>query len=814
MPRSFIVRLRKGGVTGNIVANSQVIELPDFAVGSMVGTEFTDGKLTGRVSTFLRRATVTKTLVPPLIPFTTTTRATTTTTTAATTTTTTVVTVPTTTTTTVAGTTTTTISRQTFLGLIYNFRMFKGTNLNAPITNYTVNETDAGFFTVKINILNQSSQSVIYWRASGVGKFPKPADVPDFSQGAGTFNARINVDSEITFYVGISADILANEGLEYFTIDFHFTPTYTDPAFYSSPAIAIEDTSPYYELALVSGTNLDDSDVTKKIRLRFSTSDASTRNLNTLTFRTNVGALINTQISSGTNTTLFNTTGSSIPYTVEFDLIAVQNSITSNVSARYYVTNTAGNDFAYYDLRIINGGGAITGPSTLTARWVPTIVNHGKNLALEWNSTGVTYVNVSLSNGQQYQNLLPNSSRDFIATTTWAGGNTVTATVRSYNGSSVLLNTVTATINIRSVIVTPSTNQVQEGATLNLNIGSTNIPANSMIYYRIKPNLTSPTLTAADFEIVDGQTQPGSLIGQKQLTGFTSVIALKMRNDLTTEGDEAFSIEVYYIDPVANQADYNAVNLKAEYLVNENEPTITVKDSSFARTSPLPSNVIYTPSNYQLNETDNRVLSITFDMTWTASIPIYWRVLAGTTSIADFDGAYSGTFNTRAGQSISESIVVRISNDLLSLEGTETFNIEMYLNPGDQPGTGFWRSETISIENTSRTLTRVDRVYFDNTGAVPSFMLTVYLSDNQATQVEIFGNYGRVFEAANSVKFSGVTFTASRTAVQVAYTDAPYITSTIDQYYSIKVLVTSLTGTTEHLDQLFLPAPPQESGGP
>lgn len=811
MPRSFIVRLRKGGVTGNIVANSQVIELPDFAAGSMVGTEFTDGKLSGRVSTFLRRATVNKTLVPPLVPFTTTTTVpVTTTTTVAATTTTTVA--ATTTTTTVAGTTTSTTSRPSFQGLVYNFRMYKGTNLNQPITNFTVNETDLGLITVKVNILNQSSQSIVYWRAYGVGKFPSPADVPDFTQGAGTFNAPLNTDREITFYVAMAADSLSNEGLEYFTIDFHFTPTYGDAPFYSSPAITIDDTSPYYTLTLLSGTEINDNDVTKKLRLRFSTSDAATKNPNTLTFRTNVGSLINTQITSGTNATLFNTTGGSVPYVVDFDLIAVQNSITSNVAARYYVTDTVGKDLAYYDLMVVNGGGGVSGPATLTVKWTPTVVSFNQAMTLQWNSTGVTYVNITLSNGQLFNNLLPNSSLAFVATNIWAGS--ATATVRGYDGSGALLQTETATINIRSVTVTASTNQVQEGSTVTLTLSASNIAANSTLFYRIKPNLTTPTLTVQDFDIIDGQIQPGSMIGQKSLNGFTTTIALKMSNDLTTEGDESFSVLVYYIDSNVNFADYNAVNLKAEYQVNTTEPTITVKDSSLSRTSPLPSNVIYSPSNLILNETDNRVLIITFDMAWSASIPVYWRVLAGTTTLADFDGVYSGVFNTRAGTTISESILVRVSNDLVTLENTETFSVEMYLNVNDAPGTGFWRSDTISIENTSRTLTKVDRVFFDNSGAYASFLLTVYLSDNQATAVEIFGNYGTVYNPTNHIKFNGVTFNDTRTSVSVTYGAAPYITSSISQYFAIKIFVTSPTGTTEHVDTLFLPAPPVESGGP
>ena len=80
MARKFVIRLRKGGPAGIIVANSQVIDIAPLSSDVMRPNNFTDGRLQGKITTLNRVASFIKTVSPAA---TTTTTSTTTTTTRA-----------------------------------------------------------------------------------------------------------------------------------------------------------------------------------------------------------------------------------------------------------------------------------------------------------------------------------------------------------------------------------------------------------------------------------------------------------------------------------------------------------------------------------------------------------------------------------------------------------------------------------------------------------------------------------------------------------------------------------------------------------
>lgn len=75
MPKKFVVRLRKGGVAGNIVANSQVITINSLTDGPIFPSNFEDGRLVGRILTTDRAANFIKSIIPRPTTTTTTTRA-------------------------------------------------------------------------------------------------------------------------------------------------------------------------------------------------------------------------------------------------------------------------------------------------------------------------------------------------------------------------------------------------------------------------------------------------------------------------------------------------------------------------------------------------------------------------------------------------------------------------------------------------------------------------------------------------------------------------------------------------------------------
>lgn len=75
MSKKFVVRLRKGGVAGNIVANSQVITIDPLTAGKIYPSNFADGRLAGRIVTSGRSANFIKGIIPkPTTTTTTTTR--------------------------------------------------------------------------------------------------------------------------------------------------------------------------------------------------------------------------------------------------------------------------------------------------------------------------------------------------------------------------------------------------------------------------------------------------------------------------------------------------------------------------------------------------------------------------------------------------------------------------------------------------------------------------------------------------------------------------------------------------------------------
>ena len=64
MPKKFVVRLRKGGVTGNIVANSQVITIDPLNAGKIFPSNFEDGRLAGRIITTNHAGNFIKNIIP------------------------------------------------------------------------------------------------------------------------------------------------------------------------------------------------------------------------------------------------------------------------------------------------------------------------------------------------------------------------------------------------------------------------------------------------------------------------------------------------------------------------------------------------------------------------------------------------------------------------------------------------------------------------------------------------------------------------------------------------------------------------------
>lgn len=244
MPKQFVVRLRRGSPTGSIVANSQVITINPLTGSTIFPSNFTDGRLQGKVTTNNRVANFLKTVmaVPPTSTTTSTTSTTTrppgTTTTTTlpagqtTSTTTKAITSSTTSTTTQAPGTTTTTTTQAPTGtpVITNWSPNPATN--------QINELTAREFTAQFTV-NDTVARTVYWKVVGnAGVTLEDFDGPtygNFVTGIGTVTRSV--------FVRAKSDAIM-ESSETFSIMFFVNQSdlYTDSnAFYVSPLVTIQD---------------------------------------------------------------------------------------------------------------------------------------------------------------------------------------------------------------------------------------------------------------------------------------------------------------------------------------------------------------------------------------------------------------------------------------------------------------------------------------------------------------------------------------------------------------------------------------------
>lgn len=241
MPKQFVVRLRRGSPTGSIVANSQVITINPLTGSTIFPSNFTDGRLQGKVTTNNRVANFLKTVmaVPPTSTTTSTTTqapgSTTTTTLPAgqtTSTTTKAITSSTTSTTTQAPGTTTTTTTQAPAGppSITNWSPNPATN--------QINELTAREFTAQFTV-NDTVARTVYWKVVGnAGVTLEDFDGPTY----GNFVTGIGTVSRSVFVRAKSDAIM--ESSETFSIMFFVNQSdlYTDSnAFYVSPLVTIQD---------------------------------------------------------------------------------------------------------------------------------------------------------------------------------------------------------------------------------------------------------------------------------------------------------------------------------------------------------------------------------------------------------------------------------------------------------------------------------------------------------------------------------------------------------------------------------------------
>ena len=222
-----------------------------------------------------------------------------------------------------------------------------------------------------------------------------------------------------------------------------------------------------------------------------------------------------------------------------------------------------------------------------------------------------------------------------------------------------------------SATVTPNATVVTEGTTITFSVASTNA-VNGTYYYTIEETAgPSSSLTTGDFT-------SGALSGTFTITGNSGSFPLTVTRDLTTEGDESFSVFVRsgsITGPVLGVS-----------------PIIDITDSSLT-----PSFTI-APSNVNEGSTASfTVENVGPDGTY------FFTVLNGTTANADFS-AVSGSFivsgSTGGLDNGTGSFNITTVSDRVT-EGSQTFQVQV--RSGSTSGTVVVTSAAVTINDTSLT---------------------------------------------------------------------------------------------------------------
>jgi hypothetical protein len=227
------------------------------------------------------------------------------------------------------------------------------------------------------------------------------------------------------------------------------------------------------------------------------------------------------------------------------------------------------------------------------------------------------------------------------------------------------------TIVIVSATVTPSTTTVSEGGSVTFTVVGTNT-VNGTYYYTIEETAGGEgTVTGSDFST-------GSLNGTFTITGNSGSIPLTIVRDLTTEGDESFSVFV------------RSESISGPVLGNS--PIIDITDSSITP--------VFTVTPASINEGSAgsfTVANVGVDGTY------FFTVLNGTTVNADFiavSGSFGVSGSTGGIDNGSGSFNITPTADRVT-EGSQTFQVQV--RSGSTSGPVIITSASVTVNDISLT---------------------------------------------------------------------------------------------------------------
>jgi len=311
-----------------------------------------------------------------------------------------------------------------------------------------------------------------------------------------------------------------------------------------------------------------------------------------------------------------------------------------------------------------------------------------------------------------------------------------------------------------SATVTPSSTAVTEGTTITFSVASTNA-ANGTYYYTIEETSGGVgTLTTADFS-------SGALSGSFTITGNSGSFPLTVTRDLTTEGDESFSV---YVRSTSITGPVLGVS-----------PIIDITDSSI--------NPVFTVEPGSINEGDTETFTVANvgpDGTY------FFTVLNGTSADADFS-AVSGSFvvsgSTGGIDNGTGSFDITTVADRAT-EGSQTFQVQV--RSGSVSGTVVVTSAVQTINDTSLTPAFTITPASINEGSLGSF--TVNNLGNAGTYFWTVLNGTTVNTDFSAVSGSFVTSTPNGNGT---FTVTPVIDYTTEgaQTFQVQIRTGNISGT-------------------
>ena len=229
-------------------------------------------------------------------------------------------------------------------------------------------------------------------------------------------------------------------------------------------------------------------------------------------------------------------------------------------------------------------------------------------------------------------------------------------------------STITVVDLVPSYSVTPSTNSVNEGGSVNFTINTLNVGAGATLYYS-----TGGSMESADFSN-NSLTGSFSIIGTGATTGVATVTRT-IANDVNTEGNETFTFVVRTTSSsgtvVATSSTITVLDIVPEYSV--------------------------TPSTNSVNEGSSVVFTVTTVGIANATV-LYWTTLStlGAISSSDFnDAAVSGSFTVNSN---TGTITRTLASDRFT-EGLEKFKLQ--IRTASTSGTIVATSNEVTINDTS-----------------------------------------------------------------------------------------------------------------